>query len=204
MVNIGQLSLVIPAAGASSRAGTDGPKCIEGGTLDKIIEGLGDLALDIVVVIREEHLNHFDYLLDNEKITLAIQRGEGSAAGVRSGFQACRCEYAILIWADMITFSRLDVERSLQRMNGYPFVAPLLPCRWPYTVYRLKGRLITSARTTHGGKASPSYGFRDVGLFICRTDLQLNDGEFVDQLKGGAWGMSELDEVRDYNYPGDL
>lgn len=184
---LNKISVVIAAAGKGSRSGLDYPKCLfkidDLSILERILKKLRHVDDNPKIIVSP---SGYRRVLDelraaNSSADLIIQdhpNGMGDAVLQLDPINSELNENILLIWGDVPFISIDTINRTILRhfTQNNSFTLPTITTKNPYTIVkRNKENEISGIIETKNKlkKSIPSYGERDLGLFLFKKDIVL-------------------------------
>lgn len=172
------VSLIVPCAGKGSRLGLSHlPKALapigEGTILSHILDKIGGMFDDIVLVVSNSHVKQFETFIEgfeNNRIRLAVQDSPvGSLNAVNVGMQNVQGN-CIVVWGDQIGVSESTIRKMIDLHLDNPsvdFAVPVIYTAEPYVWLELDAQhqtLIGVGRRRDGDHID--IGWADLGAFF--------------------------------------
>lgn len=192
---------LVAAAGRGTRAGLAYPKTlfqIQGKPiLVHITELLGPYDAEPTVIVSPEgespiHQCLLQYGVDAHLVVQLEQRGMGDAVlcyGQSPAFP--EAEHVLLIWGDIPFIQSATLASMLNthfvNENDFTFVTRKISSAYTIVSRNLAGQVIGVIETRELGIKAPQSGERDIGLFVFRKEVVINE---LSKDLPGKWGQS--------------
>jgi bifunctional N-acetylglucosamine-1-phosphate-uridyltransferase/glucosamine-1-phosphate-acetyltransferase GlmU-like protein len=190
-------SVIVAAAGNSTRMKSPLPKSLTkvgaSTLLEVVLTSLKDNSEQIILVIKEEHLNIFQNSISsklNERTLFAFQNtASGTFHSVKIGLENSSSEFTFVVWGDHIGAAICDVKNILNaaKTSGADLLVPLVMRPNPYVYFDIDidGSIVEFVEPRKDGRIT-EIGYSDTGVFLMRTSRMLEAMSKIDDIYNEA------------------